>query len=187
MIARASFALGFSLALLAGVGCGGSSSSSGGSSTPALACTDAGSAAADGVTLLCGGALDTQTEQVNVTMGGPSSGSTTLRGLNFDITYNPADVTFVPSGTYASPLFPGALVVVSLFNGQPGRVVASIQLTAGMPDVAVSTGQHLVLALSFQRTAGATFGASPLGFENAEATGASAPITFANGLAIYYQ
>jgi hypothetical protein len=49
-------------------------------------------------------------------IGGPGAGSTTLRGLNFDITYEPAILAFSPAGTYTSPLFPNALIVVDLFN-----------------------------------------------------------------------
>jgi hypothetical protein len=186
MIARRWFLLGFAAAVAAGYGCSSSSSSSG-TSTPALSCTSGGAAAANGVTMTCGGAVDSQTEQVDVTMGGPSSGTTTIRGLNFDVTYSTTNLTFVPAGNYVSPLFPGALIAVSLFNNQPGRVVVSIQTPAGSPDVSVAPGQHVALSLSFQRSAGMVFGPSPLTLENAEATSASATITFANGLALSYQ
>jgi len=43
-------------------------------------------------------------------------------------------------------------------------------------DVPVATGQNVVLSLSFRRAAETTFGPTPLTFENAEATTASAPM-----------
>ena len=184
MIARRLFLVGFAAALLTAFGC---SSSGGGTPSPALACSDGGAAAANAVTMSCGGATDSTTEQVDAVMGGPVSGSTTLRGLNFDVTYDSSKLDFVPAGTYTSPLFPNALIAVTLSNGQPGRVVVSIQRVGGDPDVTVTAGQHIVLSLSFRRAAGTTFGPTPLTFENAEATSASAAISFASGLALSYR
>ena len=126
MMARRLFLLGFAAALLTALGC----SSSGGDPVPsaAIVCVNGGAAAANAVTLTCAGATDNTTEQVNVVLGGPASGSTTLRGLNFDVTYDSSKLEYVPAVTDTSPLFsPNALVAVTLFNGQPGRMVVSIQ------------------------------------------------------------
>lgn len=186
MIARRLFLLGFAAALLTALGCGGGGD--GGTTTPpALACSDACAAAANGVAMNCGGATGGTTEQVDVVMGGPAAGSTTLRGFNFDVTYDPAKVEFVPAASYTSPLLPNALVAVTLSNGQQGRVVVSIQQPGGLADVTVGAGQHDVIVLSFRRVTGVTFAPIPLTFDNAEATSASAVIAFANGLALSYR
>jgi hypothetical protein len=121
-----------------------------------------------------------------VTIVGPATGSTTLQGVNFDLTYDATKLQFVPAASYTSPLFPGALVGVTLFDGQPGRVVVSIQNTGGVA-VAVPAGQTLVLGLSFSAVAGATFAPTPVAFENAEATVASTAVTFGGALALSYQ
>jgi len=188
MTARSLFLLGFAAALPLGLGCGGGGSD-GGTSSPEIACTDGGAAAANAVALTCGGATNGTTEQVDVVLGGPAAGTTTLRGLNFDVMYDPAKLEYVPAVTDTSPLFsPNALVAVTLFNGQPGRVVASIQeFGSVVAPVSVGTGQHVALSLSFRRAAGATFGPTPLALENAEATAASAPIGFGSALALSYQ
>jgi hypothetical protein len=184
MRVRRLFVLGFAAALLTALGC--SNSDNGGTTTnPALGCTDGGAVGADAVNTNCGGATDSVTEQVDVVMGGTAAGSTTLRGLNFDVTYDPAKLTFVPAANYASPLFPSALVAVSL--SQAGRVVASIQQTGGDLAVTVPAGSNVVLSLAFQRVSGATFGPTPLTFQNAEATSPSTAITFASGVALSYQ
>jgi hypothetical protein len=186
MIVRRVFLLAFASALIAAFGCSGGSDDNGGGTPPAIVCTDGGAAAANGVTLTCGGASDSNTEQVGVVMGGPASGTTTLRGLNFDVTYDPLKLDFVPAGTYPSALFPSALIAVQLANGQPGRVVVSIQEIGGNPDVAVGMGQHAVLTLAFARASGTTFVPTPLALENAEATDPSAAIVFSSTLALSY-
>ena len=184
MMARRFFLLAFAAALLTAFGCSNDSGSGGGTTAPALSCTDAGNAAANGVNMNCGGALDSVTEQVDVVMGGPAAGATTLRGLNFDVTFDEAKLVFVPAGSYTSALFPDALIAVSL--AQAGRVVVSIQQTGGNPDVSVGPGQHVVLSLAFQRVTNATFAPTPLPLENTEATSASATISFGSGIAIAY-
>lgn len=180
MRARRLFLLGFAAALPTAFGCGS------GTNPAQLAC-DGGGAAANAVTMTCGGATNSTTEQVNVVMGGPASGSTTLRGLNFDVTYVTSNLEFVPAASYTSPLFPNALVAVTLFNGQQGSVVVSIQQPGGLPDVAVGVDPQVVLSLSFRSVAGATFVSTPLTFANAEATAASTAISFLSGLALSYQ
>ena len=119
-------------------------------------------------------------------MGGPSAGTTTLRGLNFDVTYDPANLDFVPAGAYTSPLFPNALILVSLENGVPGRLVVSIQQPGSSPNVLVQGGQSAVLTLTFARAAGMSFAPTPLAFENFEATSASAAVGFSSSLALSY-
>jgi len=181
MMVRRLILLGFAAALPMAFGCGSDSNSA------KLGCSDGGAAPANVVTLSCAGATDSTTEQVDVVLGGPASGSTTLRGLNFDVTYDPSKLAFVPAAADLSALFPNALVAVTLFNGQPGRVVVSIQEFGGLPDVAAGAGQNVVLSLSFRRAAGTTFGPTPLMLENAEATAASTAIGFVDGLALSYQ
>jgi hypothetical protein len=184
MMARRLFVLGFAAALLTAFGC--SNSDNGGSTTaPALSCTDSGTVGANAVNTNCAGALDTVTEQVDVVIGGAAGGATTLRGLNFDVTFDPAKLTFVPAASYTSALFPNALIAVSL--AQAGRVVASVQQTGGNPAVTVPSGSNVVLSLTFQRTPGATFGPTPLTFQNTEATSPSTAIAFASGVALSYQ
>ena len=189
MTARSLFLLGFAAALPLGLGCGGGGSD-GGTSSPEIACTDGGAAAANAVALTCGGATNGTTEQVDVVLGGPAAGTTTLRGLNFDVMYDPAKLEYVPAVTDTSPLFsPNALVGVTRFNDQPGQLVVTIQEYGTVVNpVSVVTGQNIVLSLSFRRVAGATFGPTPLEFLNAEATAASPAISFpgVSGLALSY-
>ena len=183
MMARCLFLIGFTAALLTAFGCSNGDVTT---APPALACADGGQAGANSVTMNCAAATDSTTEQVDVMIGGPATGSTSLRGLNFDVTYDPAHLEFVPAGSYTSPLFPGALVAVTLSGGQQGRVVVSIQQVAGSAASDVTPGPHPVISLSFRTVAGVTFGATPLMFENAEATTASSVIGFTNGLALSY-
>ena len=185
MTLRGWIEVGFAAALLTAVGC--SSNGGSGSSAPGFVCSDGGAAGSNGVTMTCGGATAATTEQVDVVMGGPASGSTTLRGLNFDVVYDPAKLGFMPAASYTSPLFPGALIAVALYNGQPGRVVVTIQQTGGTPDVAVASGQHDVLKLTFQGAAGVNFSPTPVVFANPEATTPSASVSFASALALSYQ
>jgi len=185
MMAPRLFLLGFAAALVIGVGCSGGGSSDAVSSA-SLVCTDGGAAAANVVDIACGGATSGSTELVHVVLGGPSAGSTTVRGFNFDVTYDVSKLEFVPAASYASPLMPAALVAVALSNGQQGRVVVSIQQPGGLPDVAVGTGQQTIVSLSFRRVSGASFGPTPLNFENAEAIAASPAIVFSDALALAY-
>jgi hypothetical protein len=186
MSARRALVFCFASALLTAYGCGG-----GGNDVatlpPSLACSDGGAVTPNTVALTCGAATDSETERVDVVLAGPASGTTTLRGLNFDVTYDPTKIVFVPDASFTSPLFsPNALVAVTLLDNQPGHLVVAIQEFGGLPDVAVGAGPHIVIALSFQRAAGATFGPTPLSFVNAEATSASPPITFVDGLLLSY-
>jgi hypothetical protein len=137
--------------------------------------------------MTCGGATDSATEQVNVSLGGPGSGTTSLRGLNFDVTYDPSKLEFVPAGNPTSALFPNGLVAVALFSNQQGRVVVSIQQPAGSPAVTVGAGQSVVVSLTFRSAPAMTFSPTPLAFENAEVTAASVAISFGSGLALAYQ
>jgi len=188
LTARGLFVAGFAAALLSSLGCGGGSDSGGGGSVPpALVCTDAGTVGANSVTMSCGGLLYATTERVDIVIGGPASGSTTLRGLNFDVTYDPAKLEFVPEAVPTSPLFPDALVLVALANGQQGRVIAAIQQVGTLPDVPVPPGVNWVLSLSFRRVSAETFGPTPLTYDRASATAASQPITFTDGLALAYE
>ena len=86
MTARRLFLLGFAVALLTAFGC--SNSNDGGTAAPALSCTDGGTAATNTVVLTCGGSADGVSEQIGVVITGPAAGSTSLRGLNFDVTYD---------------------------------------------------------------------------------------------------
>ena len=185
MTARRLFVIAFATALLAGFGC--SNGDSGSPTGPTLACVDGGAAPADGVGMACAGATAGTTEQVNVVLGGTTTGSTTLRGVNFDVTYDPTKLTFAPAASYASTLFPNALIGVTLYNGQEGRVVVSIQQPGALPAVVVPAGQNVMLSLAFARVTGATFSSTSIAFENTEATTASATITFASVLALSYQ
>jgi hypothetical protein len=187
MVVRRLFLLGFAAALLTAFGCS-SSGGSGGTPSPVLSCSDGGAAAAT-VAMSCGGTADGVTEQVKVVMGGPASGTTSLRGLNFDVTYAMANVQFVPAGSYTSPLFPNALIAVGLADGLPGRLVVSIQLP-GSATVAVGSGRHDVLTLTFGRVPGTTFPPTALAFDNSnsEPTPPTAPVTFSTTpLTLAYQ
>jgi len=184
MTARRLFVFAFAAALLAGFGC--SNDEAPGGTGPALSCTDGGNAAANGVNTSCGGAVDSETEQVDIVIGGPGAGTTTLRGLNLDLTFDDTKLAFVPSATYTSPLFPNALIAVSSPPAS-GRVIVSVQQPGTDPAIAVGPGQHVVMSLTFKRAAGATFAPSPILIENTDATGASAPVTFDSDTMIAYQ
>jgi len=185
MVVRGALIVGFATALLLSFGCGGSDTGSG-ATPPALACSDAGAAAANTVIMSCAGAIDGTTEKVNVVIGGPASGTTTLRGLNFDVTYDPAMLEFVLAATPASPLFQDAFVFAVLANGLQGRVVVAIQQPGDLAPVVVAPGEHDVLSLSFRRVPAATFDPTPLTFERAQATAAVPPVAFTSGLALGY-
>ena len=186
MTARRLFVFVFAAALLAGFGCS-NDDSGGGTTGPALSCVDGGNAAANGVNTNCAGAVDSETELVDIVLGGPGAGTTSLRGVNLDLTFDDAKLTFVPTTpAFTSPLFPNALIAVSS-QVAPGRVIVSIQQTGGDPAITVGPGQHVVMSLMFKRAAGATFTPTPIGIENTDATGATAPISFASGTMIAYQ
>ena len=183
MTARRLFLFVFLAALLAGLGC--SNDSGGGSTGPAFVCADGGNAAGNSVNTNCGGAIDSVTERVDVVLGGPAAGTTTLRGLNFDVTYDPTKLVFVPDASYTSPLFPSALIAVS--SPAAGRGIVGVQRQGADPPISVGPGQYVVLGLTFQRAPGATFAPTPVLFENSDATGESTAITFASGTSIAYQ
>jgi hypothetical protein len=126
-------------------------------------------------------------EQVYVVIVDPASGTTTLRGLNFDVTYDPSKVEYVPATSDTSPLFsPNALITVGLSNGQPGDLVVSIQAFRGLPGVTVDAGQHIDLGRSFRRAAFAAFGQTPITMESGEATEPSTDVGFNSALALSY-
>jgi len=188
MIGRWLFVFGFATALVASFGC--SNGGSDGTTPPALACSDGGAAGADTVTMNCAGPADSTTEQVDIVMGGGATTATTLRGLNFDVTYDPTKLEFVPAATYTSPLFsPNAQIAVALLNGLPGHLVVGIQENGSIvAPVSVAAGQQaVVLSLSFRTAAGVTVAPTPLTFAYAEATSASATVAFTNGLTLSYQ
>ena len=183
MTVRRFFLFAFAAALAAGLGCSNDDDST--PSGPALVCTDGGDAAANEVNTNCGAALDAVTERVDIVMGGPATGTTTIMGLSFDVTYDPTRLSFAPAASYTSPLFPPpALIAVS--SPAEGRVIVGIQQTGDLPPISVTPGQHVVLSLTFE-VAGPTFPSTPLGMENTQATNASAPISFDSGTAIAYQ
>jgi hypothetical protein len=193
MIARRLFLCGFAAALLAALGCSDSGSSSGTPTNPAFTCADGGAAGANAVTMTCGGLLDSVTEQVNVVIGGPSSGSTNLRGLNFDVTFDSTKLTFVSASLNAAgPFASDALVVASAEPAAtPTHVVVSIQQTGGNPDVTIASGQQaVVMHLAFAHVGSpATFAGSPLSFDPAssETTPPGTGVTFGSSLALSYQ
>jgi hypothetical protein len=179
----------FAMALLTGVGCS-SGGGGGGATMPALTCSDGGLPGTNTVVMRCGGVTAGSTERVDVVIGGPSFGVTTLRGLNFDVVYDPSMLEFVSMSSAASQLFPAsALASAELENGEQGRVVVAIHQVGGAPDVAVATGQHLALSLSFRVVADATFSPTPVQFDpsSSEATEASATVSFAGDLRLAHQ
>jgi hypothetical protein len=186
--ARRWIVLGFLTALVTGVGC--SSGGGEGTTTPALTCSDGGSPSTNTVAMRCGGLTAESTERVDVVIGGPTSGITTLRGLNFDAVYDPSKLEFLTVSGATSELFPpSALVAAELDNGEQGRVVVSIHQVGGFPDVPVSAGQHVALSLSFRVVAGAMFGPTPVQFDldHSEAADASATVAFAGDLRLAHQ
>jgi len=189
MMARKLFLPVFAIALLAAFGCGGGDGG-GGTTTPTIACSDGGAAAADSITMTCGGATNATTEQINVVIGGPATGTTSLRGLNYDVTYDPSKVTFV-SAEDAGPFSAGALLAATAFPLDPTpHVVVSIQQVGGDPDVVVNAGQQLVLMhLSFVVTSGVTAVApTPVDFDvaNSETTPPTTGVGFGSSLMLSY-
>ena len=174
------------MALLLSFGCGGGSES-GGPVPPALVCSDGGPAGVNTVTMSCGGLIDATTERVDIVIGGPESGTASLRGLVFDVVYDPAKLELVPAASLASPLFPDGLIAVELANGQPGEIVAAILQVGTLPDVTVAPGEHQVISFSFRRVGVDTFDPTPMTFVRAQAMVATPAITFASGLALAYQ
>ncbi len=174
------------MALLLSFGCGGGSDT-GGPIPPALLCSDGGTAGVNTVAMRCGGLIDATTERVDIVIGGPESGTASLRGLIFDVTYDPAKLEFVGATSPANPLFPDGLVAVELANGQQGEIVAAILQVGTLPDVSVAPGEHQVISFAFRRLGLDTFDPTPLTFVRAQATAAVPSVTFANGLALAYQ
>jgi hypothetical protein len=153
-------------------------------------------AAANAVTMTCGGATDSSTEQVNVVMGGPAAGTTSLRGLNFDVTYDSTKLTFVSATNPAGGPFAAAALVdaTALPNDATPHVIVSIQQVGADPDVVIGPGQSVMLHLTFTRTPAATFSPTPLAFDLAtsEVTAPTPPtvpavVTFGSTLALSYQ
>jgi hypothetical protein len=187
MTARSLFVLAFAAALLVSFGCGGGGGN-GGTPAPALACSDSGTAGANAITMSCGGATGGTTELVNIVMGGPAASTTDVRGFNLDVAYDPAKLEFVPAASYTSPPFgANALILVTLENGVPGKVVVSIQQVSGDPPASFPAGETVVLGLSFRTVSGIAVAPTPVTFENAEATNASATVSFASSLMLSYQ
>jgi len=185
---RGALAAGFAAALLCSLGCGGGSDGGDpGPPPPALTCADGGTAGVNTITMSCGGLIDATTERVGIVIGGPGSGTTNVRGMNFDVTYDPAKLEFVPAAVPTSPLFPDALILVALANGQQGRIVAAIQQPGNLSAVPVSPGEHEVISLSFRRLGADTFDPTPLTFERTQATATGVTLTFADGLSLSYQ
>lgn len=186
LTARGVFIAGFAVALFSSFGCGGGSETAG-PAPPALVCSDGGTAGINTVTMACGGLIDATTERVNIVIGGPESGTSSLRGLIFDVTYDPAKLDFVRPASFASPLFPDGLIAMELVNGQPGEIVVAILQVGTLPDVTVASGERLVISLSFRRVGVDTFDPTPLSFVRAQAISAVPAVSFANGLALAYQ
>ena len=191
MMARRFLLLGFAAALMTAVGCGGGDG--GGTPPPALVCADGGAASANAVTLACGGTTNPTTEQIDVVIGGPTMGTTSLRGLNFDVTYDPAELTFVSATAVSGgPFSASALLAAMAFPLDPvPHVVVSIQQVSGDPDVAIDAGQQVVLLhLTFAIASSATtVPPTPLDFDGAasEATPLAAAVSFGSSLTLSYQ
>lgn len=197
MIARRLLLIGFLMALPAAIGCS-DDEGGGGTATPAIACTDGGAAAANAIALTCGGPVDTATEIVDVVIGGPASGATSLRGLNFDVTYDSSKLTFVlATKDAAGPFSFAALLAASARPADPiPHVIVSIQQVAGDPDVTIAAAQEVVLLrLVFARAQGtAAFAPTPLAFDpgTSEVTPPTPPtlpaaLSFAGNLMLSYQ
>jgi len=184
-------ALGLAALLLLTSSCGGDGG--GGTQTAVMTCSSSDTVGANQVAMRCGVEPVNDQGRVDVVLGGPASGEMTVRGFNFDITYDPTKVEYVPSSGFTSPLFvtddglQTALVVVALADGQQGRVVVSVQQPGDLPAQSVDAGTHEVVSLWFRRVVGETFGPTGLAFDNAEATGASVSIEFGSDLSLACQ
>lgn len=181
MRARRLFLVGFAAALLTAFGC----SSNVDDPVPSFACAG-GTAAENTVAMVCGGGNDT-TQQVDVVIGGQTG--LELNALNFDVKYDGSSLQLVSvDTTAASQLFPGALpaTVLNDVAGQPGykELVVGIEMT-GDQLAPVDAGEHVVLTLTFQRTAGMTF-TNPLSFKNTKAIPVSANTAFDSSLSLSY-
>ena len=191
MMAQRVFLVGFAAALLTAFGC---SSGDTNTTTPSFACSS-GTGAANTVTMVCGGGNDT-TQQVDVVIDGQDS--LMLSGLNFNVMYDGSSLELVSVDTTAAiQLFPSAVVAVAVPPSTPPNTVSGYSgykdvvvgiHTAGNVPVPIVVGQHVVLSLTFQRTAGTTFTA-PLLFNpdrTKVAAPASASTAFADGLSLSY-
>jgi hypothetical protein len=154
---------------------------------PQFTCSDSSSGVIDTVFLDCGAAISDTTWRVDVSIGGPSSGTTTLRGVALDLTYDPSSIEWVSEPSYTSPAMPGALVAVALLGGAQGTLVIGIQLPGSSPPAAIEPGSETLLSLQFRRKGSASFAPVPLQIENGAATGASTAINFSSTLALAYQ
>jgi len=87
--------------------------------------------------------------------------------VNFDVTYDPTKLTFTPAASYASPLFPSALVGVSLLDDCRGAscVDPAARRIAGRRD---SRGPERHAGSYAHAGDGATFSSTSVAFENTE-------------------
>lgn len=106
------------------------------------------------------------------------TGTSSLFGASFDLTYDPAAVTFVGSSPGTALETGGYAVSYQTATSAPGRLVVGASRTGGAPAVNVVGTQPLVY-LTFQLSQAGTFG---LTFENADLLNAQSPPQPINGL-----
>src|SRR5262245_48645161 len=156
---------------------------------PGFRCTDLGPAPPNKVVQVCGGLVDSDTERLDIVLGGPLLGGTTLRGVEFGLLYPPSAIELVPEASYSSPLFsPNAVVTVTPNPVLPGLLDVSIHELDTIPEpVSVGAGQNIILSLKFRRRAWGDFGNVHALFSGFFAISPSTPIDFSTTVEFQYQ
>ena len=108
---------------------------------------------------------------MQLVIGGPTS-SSDIHGFSFDVTFDPAALSYVAGsaslGEFLSQGGDSPLLAAAPTSNDPGRLVVGVHRTQAS-GVGSSSGQSVVLELSFRADTLTRFGPVLLQFENAEA------------------
>jgi len=145
------------------------------SSKSVFQCTDSASAK-DVVVLLCGQRTQADVWLINMVIGGPTT-STDISGFNFDVVFDPTDLSYVSGsaalGTLLTQGGSQPLLAADLASNDPGRLIVGVHRTNPSTGVQGTATQNLILQFSMRANLLSNFGPVPLQFQNAEAVDSS--------------
>ena len=155
--------------------CGGGGGGGNHASTPAFECSDS-PVAPDIVASICGTKISKDVWRLMVVLGGPTT-SADISGLTFDVVFDPADLSYVAGsaeqGTLLNQDGDDPLLVASLANNDPGRLVVGIHRTNQPAGVGGVAQQNPVMSFCLKANMLSDFGPVLVRFENAEAVDSS--------------
>ena len=175
------------------VACGGGGGGGHHAAGPIFRCSDA-AAAQDVVALFCSQRTQQDVWRINVIIGGPTI-STDISGFNFDVVFDPADLSYVSGsavlGTLLNQDGDDPLLAVSVASNDPGRLIVGVHRTNQPNGVQGSAPLNLILQFSMRANLLSQFGPVLLQFQYAEGVDSSvAPIgsiTFSDQLLLSVQ